>query len=44
MAVDTAILFVGLNLLAVAPLGVKLVDQVVVIGLNYAFSRRLFGR
>ncbi|WP_262315822.1 GtrA family protein [Lacticaseibacillus parakribbianus] len=44
LAVDTAILFVGLSLLHAAPLVVKLVDQVVVIVLNYAFSKRLFSR
>ncbi|WP_225048424.1 GtrA family protein [Lacticaseibacillus kribbianus] len=44
LGVDTAILFVGLTLLRAAPMPVKLVDQVVVIVLNYAFSKRLFRR
>ncbi|MFD1486289.1 GtrA family protein [Lacticaseibacillus baoqingensis] len=39
---DTAILFVGLTLLHGAPLLVKLIDQVVVIGLNYVFSKQIF--
>ncbi|KRM55108.1 GtrA family protein [Lacticaseibacillus sharpeae] len=39
---DTAILFVGINLLAAPVLGVKIVDQVVVIALNYVFSKLIF--
>lgn len=39
---DNAILFVGLTLLNGSPLLVKLIDQVVVIGLNYIFSKRIF--
>lgn len=39
---DTAILFVGINLLAGPVLLVKIVDQVVVIALNYVFSKLIF--
>ncbi|WP_155286368.1 GtrA family protein [Lacticaseibacillus zhaodongensis] len=39
---DTAILFVGLTLLHGSPVIVKLIDQVVVIVLNYAFSKQIF--
>lgn len=39
---DTAILFVGLTLLHGSPIIVKVIDQVVVIGLNYVFSKQIF--
>lgn len=39
---DTAILFVGLTLLHGSPIVVKLIDQVIVIGLNYIFSKSIF--
>lgn len=39
---DTTILWVGLTWLHGAPLVVKLIDQEIVIGLNYLFSKRLF--
>ncbi len=39
---DTAILFVGLTLMHGSPIIVKIVDQVVVIGLNYVFSKHIF--
>ncbi|KRN21325.1 GtrA family protein [Lacticaseibacillus camelliae] len=39
---DTAILFVGLTLLHGSPIIVKIIDQVVVIGLNYVFSKHIF--
>lgn len=39
---DTAILFVGLTLLHGSPIIVKVIDQVVVIGLNYVFSKHIF--
>jgi len=42
LLVDTAILFVGLNLLHGSPLIVKIIDQVVVIALNYVFSKHIF--
>lgn len=42
LLVDTAILFTGLTLLHGSPIVVKIVDQVVVIGLNYVFSKHIF--
>lgn len=39
---DTAILFVGLTLLNGSPIIVKIIDQVVVIALNYVFSKHIF--
>ena len=39
---DTAILYVGLNLLHGGPVLVKIVDQVIVIVLNYVFSKAIF--
>lgn len=39
---DTAILFVGLTLLNGSPVIVKIIDQVIVIGLNYVFSKHIF--
>jgi putative flippase GtrA len=39
---DTAILFIGLTLMHGSPLIVKLIDQVVVIVLNYGFSKLIF--
>lgn len=39
---DTAILYVGLNLLHGGPVLVKIVDQVIVIVLNYVFSKVIF--
>lgn len=42
LGADTVILFIGLTLLHGSPLVVKLIDQVVVIALNYLFSKRIF--
>lgn len=39
---DTAILFIGLTLMHDSPLIVKLIDQVIVIVLNYGFSKLIF--
>ncbi|KRM86920.1 hypothetical protein FD19_GL001501 [Lacticaseibacillus thailandensis DSM 22698 = JCM 13996] len=39
---DTAILFVGLTLLKGSPIIVKIIDQIVVIALNYVFSKHIF--
>lgn len=42
LGADTVILFVGLTLLHGNTLVVKLIDQVIVIALNYLFSKKLF--
>lgn len=39
---DTAILFVGITLMHAAPLVVKTLDQIIVIALNYVFSKQIF--
>lgn len=42
LGADTVILFIGLTLLHGNTLVVKLIDQVIVIVLNYLFSKKLF--
>ena len=42
LGADTVILFIGLTLLHGNPVAVKLLDQVIVIALNYLFSKKIF--
>lgn len=42
LGADTVILFIGLTLLHGNTLVVKLIDQIIVIALNYLFSKKLF--
>lgn len=44
LVIDTAILFVGITLLHLPSLMVKTGDQIIVIVLNYLFSRQIFKR